>query len=299
MMDAVRGLAADAVWSSLLTGSAQATVGSSFDRAVNLELDGSLLTLVTASGRPAPGALVTDAGRLPHVPVGTGVEIGAGWVRCGAVNVDATHCRFFSCAATAVESNSALPDPLRWRQALLKHAVPGSFLPSHSPSPFDRSLHSRLVLAARQFQQALGAALTATGTARLDWAVGGLVGLGVGLTPSGDDYLVGSLAALHHLRPADPVVSAVGTAVTAWASATTTISQHFLRAAAEGRFHHDVLRAATVALTAPAEVSVAFGRVAAIGSTSGTDVLHGLVDTLSTGLASIHPLSFETKEIVT
>ena len=115
MMDAVRGLAADAVWSSLLTGSAQATVGSSFEHAVNLEIDGSLLTLVTMNGRPAPGALVTDAARLSRVPAGTSVEIGAGWVRGGQVRVDATNCCFFSCEATAVASHTVRPDPPRWR----------------------------------------------------------------------------------------------------------------------------------------------------------------------------------------
>lgn len=286
-MDAVRGLAADNVWRSLLTESVRATVGSSFEHAVNVELDGSLVTLVTATGRPAPGALVTDAQGFPRLPPGTNVEIGSGWVRCGSVRVDATTCRFFSCEATAVDSLTLPLDSTRWRDALLRHAVPGSFVPADAPSPFDRALHLRLVIAAQQFQHALGAALTATGTARLDEAVGGLVGLGVGLTPSGDDYLVGSLAALHHLPAAGavvPIVSALDAAVAVWASGSTTVSEHFLKAAAEGRFHHDVRCAAVAALSAPGDVEAAFEQVAAIGSTSGTDVLHGLVDTLSTCL---------------
>ncbi|MDN5766957.1 MAG: DUF2877 domain-containing protein [Humibacillus sp.] len=302
-MDAVRGLAADNVWRSLLTESVRATVVSSFDHAVNLELDGSLLTLVAASGRPAPGALVTDAPGFPRLAAGTSVEIGAGWVRCGSVSVDATNCRFFSCEATAVDSPALPPDTTRWRDALLACAVPGSFVATGSQSPFDRALHLRLVIAAQQLQHALGAALTATGTVRLDGAVGGLVGLGVGLTPSGDDYLVGSLAALHHLPPAGtlgpvgPVVVALDATVAVWASGSTAVSEHFLRAGAEGRFHHDVRWAATAALSSPGDVTAAFEQVAAIGSTSGTDVLHGLVDTLSTCLALTQPDVSDVKEI--
>ena len=290
-MDAVRGLAADTVWRPALTASARATVGSSFDRAVNLEIDGRLLTLVTASGRPAPGALVTDAERFPRLPVGTSVEIGAGWVCCGSIRVDATECRYFSCRAMTVGSRALEPDPDRWRDALLDQSVTGSFVSTPLPSAFDRALHRRLVAAAANLQHELGGALSGVGEPRLTAASEGLVGLGVGLTPSGDDYLVGSLAALHHVGAPARVVSALGAAVLAALariSATTTVSKHFLEAAAEGRFQHDILRAAEAALTAPDDVVAAFGAVAQIGSTSGTDVLHGLVDTLATCLAPTH-----------
>ena len=298
-MDAVRGLAADAVWRLPLTASARATVESSFEHAVNLELDETLLTLVTVSGRPAPGALVTDAECFPRLPVGTDVEIRAGRARIGSLRVDAVDCHFFSCDAVPVLPPLVSIDPACWWGALLEQSVPGSFVPTSAPSPFDRALHRRLISAAQHYQHGLGAALSGRDVDRLEAAVSELVGLGVGLTPSGDDYLVGSLAALHHLGTTGPVVSVLGGAVAAQASRTTTLSRHFLSAAAGGRFHHDVRWAATAALTAPAEVAAAFSRVAAIGSTSGTDVLHGLVDTLSTCFVPTHPVSSETKEIVT
>ena len=63
---------------------------------------------------------------------------------------------------------------------------------------------------------------------------------------------------------------------------TTSVSGHFLRAALEGRFHTDIADAAIASLTAPTRISAAVQRVSLIGSTSGTDALYGLSETLNT-----------------
>lgn len=103
-----------------------------------------------------------------------------------------------------------------------------------------------------------------------------LIGLGPGLTPSGDDYLVGLLAGLdaagHRSRPA--LATAVRYAApdrTTWIGATT------LRHAAAGRYAerlHDVL----IALADGAAVGLesAVERAMAYGATSGADTLVGL-----------------------
>jgi hypothetical protein len=110
---------------------------------------------------------------------------------------------------------------------------------------------------------------------RIDQAVARLLGLGEGLTPSGDDALTGLLlvaaqpgthltAALVHLRRA----------VARHARRTTLLSVTTLRAAAAGRSRqslHDLL-----AGLAAGKPEAFIGRVLAIGHTSGADMLRGI-----------------------
>ncbi|MBS0338726.1 MAG: DUF2877 domain-containing protein [Proteobacteria bacterium] len=102
----------------------------------------------------------------------------------------------------------------------------------------------------------------------------GLVGLGPGLTPSGDDLIGGALCALHATGR-----SAVATRLAAWAlplaqSATNRISCAHLACAAEGECG-EAVNDAIVALVAGGEVDL--GRIGAIGHTSGWDALAGAV----------------------
>lgn len=107
-----------------------------------------------------------------------------------------------------------------------------------------------------------------------------LVGLGVGLTPSGDDFLVGLLAGLqaghHPMRRgiADGILGSV-------AGRTTQVSQHFLQCAGLGHFSesiHKLLRA--VARGPIGAVHASVDRILGSGATSGFDLLVGIVDGL-------------------
>ena len=123
---------------------------------------------------------------------------------------------------------------------------------------------------------------------RLAWAFGAgdlasvlgeaieLIGLGPGLTPSGDDFLVGLLAGLEAIgHPAGPALaSAVAHAAR---GRTTAIGAAMLGHAARGHYAerlHDVLAAIATgrsdALTRPIERAMAYG------ATSGADTLVGL-----------------------
>ncbi len=101
-----------------------------------------------------------------------------------------------------------------------------------------------------------------------------LAGRGPGLTPTGDDVLVGALLAAWAGASPDP--AAVGALVVAEASPrTTTLSRAFLRAAARGACGSDwqVLFAARD----DGAVSEAVARMLAIGHTSGADGLAGFL----------------------
>jgi hypothetical protein len=101
-----------------------------------------------------------------------------------------------------------------------------------------------------------------------------LVGWGPGLTPSGDDVLVG-LAAGHALQPGRWGAGTVTAhAAQAAQTRTTFVSRALLDAAASGRF-----APALVALSAADDAAGragAIARVAAIGSRSGLDLLVGV-----------------------
>lgn len=107
---------------------------------------------------------------------------------------------------------------------------------------------------------------------------GSLVGLGPGLTPSGDDFLVGLFAALQCGAGAATFARLCADIVDAGASRTNAISLAALRHAAAGRVRASIAQLLQqLCLGSPATVAPALQRVLAIGSTSGTDIAAGVV----------------------
>ena len=103
-----------------------------------------------------------------------------------------------------------------------------------------------------------------------------LAGLGIGLTPAGDDFLAGVMlwAWLAHPAPG-PLCHTLAEAA---ASRTTTLSAALLRAAARGECDvnwHQLLTALGAGSTA--RLAPAVRRVVAHGATSGADMLAGFL----------------------
>jgi hypothetical protein len=109
-------------------------------------------------------------------------------------------------------------------------------------------------------------------------AIRGLIGLGPGLTPSGDDFLMGALTVLDALGQTK-MHAALGHAVAAAAPALTSpVSACFLRAAAAGHVGERLHDMVAAALSGDVEAAVAAAR--RIGHTSGWDALAGVATTL-------------------
>jgi hypothetical protein len=109
-------------------------------------------------------------------------------------------------------------------------------------------------------------------------AVAGLIGLGPGLTPSGDDFLIGALALLDALAQRK-IHAALGRAVTDVAPGLTSpLSACLLDAAAAGHTGEHLHRA--VASVIAGNVAAATAAVRGIGHTSGWDMLAGIATTL-------------------
>ena len=150
---------------------------------------------------------------------------------------------------------------------------------------------ARAAHAPAQYLASLVEAATSGRTPRIDAdRIASLLGLGPGLTPSGDDYLGGALVALARLDLTS-LRDAIWGAIRPRAPAlTNAVSYAHLAAAAEG-FGSAALHAlidAMLAADAPA-ISAGVRAVAAIGHTSGWDAYAGAAAVLrARALATEH-----------
>jgi hypothetical protein len=108
--------------------------------------------------------------------------------------------------------------------------------------------------------------------------VTGLIGLGPGLTPSGDDFLMGALAVLDALGQTKSHTALAQAIADAAPALTSPLSACFLRAAAAGHVGESLYDAVALGLTGNLDAAVAAAQ--RTGHTSGWDMLAGVAATL-------------------
>lgn len=177
-------------------------------------------------------------------------------------------------AATIWEPRLASPpQPLHLNSAIIYILKPYSAWPN--PAEVNAVFRQRLRQAAAQFTQAL--IDDKANTAQVAKAASSLAGLGSGLTPAGDDYLVGAMAALW-LTGFKTILPEIAKAAV---SQTTTLSAAFLTAAARGEFMEPWHNLAQSLYARDVEsLSGALAQVADFGASSGRDALAGFVTTI-------------------
>jgi hypothetical protein len=232
-------------------------VHSVFTQAVNLLWhDGRLLTLHGPSSLRAPFAVALDAWPIGAVAPGDVVEADRDALRLAGVRVE---------LAGAARLDLELR-PVRHSPAQLLFALDPVAVPPVAPglgSPLGRAGQDRLAEGIRRRD----------GRILLE-GVSGLIGLGEGLTPAGDDCLVGAMAALHAftagwLAEERRVVRGLAAA----ASGTTIVARDFLLSAADGRFAEALHR---LCAGPPRDAARAATELLAAGATSGADTLCGV-----------------------
>ena len=221
-------------------------IHSVFDRAVNvLWGDGHLLTFHGPGPLAAPFAVALE--RLPaRDAVAPGMSIGHsdfGWA-------DAERVALEMPGGALGFGREALPEP---RCA--------------------RALYSAAGLRAREALER-GIALGDAG-AFADAACS-LIGLGEGLTPAGDDCVVGALAAIHRLAPGWLTANDGQRHRLADAARrrTTDVARDFVLEALAGRFAEPVLALLTAG--SDEDAGSAARRLLVMGATSGADTLCGI-----------------------
>lgn len=283
----VDAVSVDARLADLLpTDGRNGLVHSVHERVVNvLTPDGLLCCLSTAD--------LDDAPRTVRIPADAWSRIAwhEGDAVCflpGELRHRGTYAATTVALATATRWEPAEADLSALSPAHLHDAA--AVIERHLPPPAHRSpfeAASADVLARRT--DLLGSALRAQDRAATTAAARSLIGLGFGLTPSGDDILTGlatlAAAAGMHLAAAIPALAAAvdGIDGVPLETLTTPVSAATLTEAVAGRARarvHDLV--ATIATTDPAAPALADAvadaviRVREIGHTSGTDILTGV-----------------------
>lgn len=268
-----------------LSTTTQARVLNSFDRACNLVNQDEALLAVIASPRGLnPFSLVidsTDTAPFRGVSTDSLVRVTPDHLAIGVLHIRVEH---------AAEWNP-MPDWLAIRECLAKsperadtlavlalQARPrGSLLELYTTDArterervfLDRARGGALSLVTGLSEGSLELCLT---------GVSALAGLGGGLTPAGDDFIVGVLLAVWAGRFA-PVAEALCKSIAeAAAPLTTLLSAAYLRAAARGEcmLHwHAVFNALCSPSTT--HLPLAVGNLLAIGHTSGADAVAGFL----------------------
>ena len=269
------------------------TVLSAFEHAVNIETPAGLVSILTEARCLHPFAVRTDAqGSLrAHFAPGERVLLHAEAIRtertavsleaAAAVDLSVVHGMQPVIAGLSREHHSA-PDPA----PLL------SVLASGGESDGLSALVTRLK--SNVYADFLGprlprlfAAVQAGEAAEAGEAAAAIAGCGIGLTPSSDDLLTGYMAMLHAMSAVGVLgnIAPVAREIAGRAAKKTNrISGAFLLQSGEGYVSEDVLRLLRLLYSDSDAYTIkqAAMRVAAFGSTSGSDMLTGIV------LAIIH-----------
>jgi hypothetical protein len=211
---------------------------------------GDLLVVHDARHGPTPTSLLVDSGTTLRVAPGAAVFGRAHHLLVGDTVLDVRTAQVWSPPTAPRSGVSAAP------------ARP-------SDAHVDVDLVEALVDALRPSPDAV----------RVQDALGRLVGRGIGLTPSGDDAIVGILAMLHRCAP--PTVAAgpldtLSGALTPMLDRTTVISAHFLRLALRGEFGERLVSVVDACCTPSGPDPAAVDRLLATGATSGADALAGV-----------------------
>ncbi|HLW90822.1 MAG TPA: DUF2877 domain-containing protein [Roseiarcus sp.] len=251
------------------TGDFDGRVEAAYPRACVLLLDDhGLLTLVTPTIGRLPRGVVVDA--PPEFAFAPGVAIGAAAAaRSGILRIRG--------AALAVDLRAA---PL-WRSPLgflkidgMRDAVARALETAGAALRQDGRSDLFMRLAGARLA-ALGAATRALDAPTAEKAMSGLVGLGDGLTPAGDDYLIGYFAGLWACAGAEPLrmnfVAALGQWLKQAARDAGRISRVYLEAIANGETSERLfdLASAVAAGSDHAAVDRAVTAALAVGHSSG------------------------------
>ncbi|RJL35493.1 DUF2877 domain-containing protein [Bailinhaonella thermotolerans] len=245
------------------------TVHSVFATACNLTVDGRLLTVHDAAAPHTPTSVRVVSWR-PRARAGGPARCAGGILTFGEHALDLRALPVWTPppppppAATVPPAITAAREVARIRERHVEArgipAVPG------------------LAARAESLLEAL------TGRPRdVPRAVAGLVGLGPGLTPSGDDLLVGALAVLSRAAPgsafAGSAFPALAYGVRRHAHRTTDVGAHYLRLAAAGHFGEPLVNLVDALVTGAARAAVPALTQAAlrVGASSGADGVAGVL----------------------
>lgn len=253
---------------------------SRFTRVANYVSGEALLSLVTADVGAGPLALVLAGRALPDVEVVTVTADGVALLDAERHELRASERYDSRIRVPAPSHSGSLGTTLAAATAwVARHGHPRSwaFLLDPARAPADPSGFARALKA--RVEQRVAELFGAPGLEGL----GGLRGLGVGLTPSGDDFLCGYLHARHLLSLLGARAFEPQAVPAALLTGGDVLTRSFLRCALAGAVSEPVQALLGLLCSCPTEqaLGAALERVLRMGETSGSDWATGLLLTLS------------------
>lgn len=253
------------------------TVLATFTRSCYLDLAGRIVAVVLPDLLNGPLNLVVavdSSFTFDSLPVGAPVSSSSRLIRVGdAVEISLEQTSAWT-PAVAGWDDTELPRiraNLRMISSLLQTEAPDGSFAAYVHDP------TRLQARALEAMDLLESGLAQPSAELLQTAARQLAGLGSGLTPSGDDVLVGTLICLSVI-PGDDHRALRDAILAATQGRTTRISEAYLAAAARGEASetwHNLLR--SLKESEDTAIASATRRLLAFGETSGADMLAGFV----------------------
>ncbi len=280
---------------ALLRQGGQGRIAGAYSGAAYLSLPNGLLMLFDRRRGSVPfGIGVSDyAGLRPLFAEGTEVSLLADEGESGALTARILTPSGELCLRDVLPdgrraAKTVLPAPERVREAasLLAASSGGGFSPAvfpllgKEPDPAFLSSRPYLALALPRISVLLDALFGKKDAAALSAAAGRLIGLGEGLTPSGDDLLCGVLYCLNAFSPAAPGIAETARrlreALLPLLPLTGAVSRAYLAAATEDGFFEVVADFAD-ALIEERDLPDALAALLAVGASSGGDIAAGFL----------------------
>jgi hypothetical protein len=253
-------------------------VHSVFQNSCNIQTDyGSLVTLHRF-----------DFGMLPHSLYAPELST-ANWRQGDQVRADQTGLRIGEQTLvwaqevrqenTKISVREELPSELEQAWCLLRNKQK-----TFQNHPMVEEIYRRLYQAIQQLWEGLRCG----DREEVSFQCKACIGLGLGLTPSGDDMLLGTLTILHMYRP--DWAELLGKEILPHTTRTNDISRNYLELAVRGYAATPVIRAAE-----QLHNNKAVELLLSVGHSSGCDILEGMLTTVQ----NIRAKKEERKEVKT
>lgn len=253
-------------------------IHSVFATACNIAVGDLLITVHDAAKQHTPTSVrvaVNGTGCwTPVVRVGDRASFTAGWLSFGAHTLDLRQIPVWT-PAERPRTTRRMVARARLAQLLSAHQIPVA----RTSSALTFTL-ARDVAALREI--VIAPPGTRVRSEEIDAVIRRLIGAGEGLTPSGDDVLVGLLAALS--RGVDshqtvPIFAPIAEAVLRNTHRTTDVSAHHLKLATREFFGEPLINLidAVVSGASLDAVHARTGEVLSVGASSGADALVGVL----------------------
>jgi len=267
-----------------LRDSADARVLHLFDDVCNLISDDGMLSLVTQQIGDGPFSLVVPQVHFPNCFSSSApVDFDMKRLRVGELEVDVQTARVWDPRPDwrrLRKQRDRLLDGLPHLTSILQRSSPLDSLAGlvvQLPAP-DSSLASKIRHQSRESADKLSTGLLSADVSLCKEGAEGLVGLGSGLTPSGDDWMIGSLLGTRIIWEEKESKRLTGAVRDSVAGRTTPLSAAMIFAASHGECGapwHDLFE--VLVGTEVETVHAVAERIMVSGHTSGADALAGFV----------------------